>query len=188
MKLRKLLSVILTLMGAAVMGIIAPSPAFAADSGPWQIWPYSAIFSCMEVQGGSTANSAQVQIWRCPSFDGKITPLHHRWIFRNTTDGYYRLVNGKSGKCANIKGSTDANSTKIIQYTCGTSNLTLNDQWYPLYIRNVNADLYQLRSRLNYGKCLNVQGNGTANGTDLILYTCSTANNMLWSWSPAKQA
>ena len=78
----------------AAAGIIAPSPAFAADNGPWEIFPRSAVVMCMEVAGASTVNSAQVQIWGCASYNGNITPLHQRWIFRNTTDGYYRLIIG----------------------------------------------------------------------------------------------
>jgi hypothetical protein len=187
MKLRKLLTVVMTLVGALVAGMVAPSPAFAYDNGPWEIFDYSADWMCMEVAGASTQNSAQVQIWDCGSFYN-VTPLHQRWIFRNTTNGYYRLVNGNSGKCANIKGSTDANSTKIIQYICGTSDLTLNDQWYPDPSFSTGGhDWYRLRSRLNYGKCLNVQGNGTSAGTDLILYTCGSGANNFFSWRPATQ-
>jgi hypothetical protein len=158
--------------------------SLASDSEHWVIFPISASDRCLEVQGGSESNGAQVQIWRHRS--NEVTPKHHRWTFRNTSNHYVRLINEKSKKCANIKGSTDRNGTKIIQYTCGDSE-TLNDQWFPDRISEGLPDLYLLRSRLNYDKCLNVQGDGRGDGTDLILYTCGGgADNEAFSWLPAR--
>ena len=188
MNLRKIASVTLAVVGMVTAGVLVPSPAFAIDNGPWEI--YSAHSGkCVEVAGGSTASSAQVQQWACGSDDGSVTPLHQRWIFRDTDSGYYRLVNGKSKLCANIQGSTDTNSTKIVQYKCG-SDQTLNDQWFPNPEgTDSGTDIYTFHSRLNYNKCLNVQGGGTSNGTDLILYTCSKGGpNDYFSWTPARQA
>ena len=189
----KQVAIMAVLTLAASIGI-SPASAFAApgDSGPWEIADENVFYQhCVEVAGATTANSAQVQIWDCPSYNGSITPLHQRWIFRPTSNGYYRLVNGLSGKCMNIKGSTDVNSTKIIQYPCG-NNITLNDQWYPdlyePYSGTWGHDWYQMRSRLNYAKCLNVQGGNSNRGDDLILYPCSVTANAVFSWRPAKQA
>ena len=189
MNWRKIGAVVVALGGMFAAGIAVPSAASAADSGPWEIVPGSLGAKCVEVAGGSTGSSAQVQIWGCASIiNGVVTPLHQRWTFRDTTNGYKRLVNGKSKLCANIQGSTDVNSTKIVQYKCGSST-TLNDQWYPQKVKSIAGyDFYQLKSRLNPAKCLNVQGGGTANGTDLIIYTCSTANNGIFTWWPAVQA
>lgn len=189
MNWRKTAAVLVALAGATVAAVAAPSAAIAADNGPWEINPASYGAACLEVAGGTTSLSGQVQIWTCATLTTTgVTPLHQRWIFRSTSNGYYRLVNGKSGMCMNIKGSTDVNSTKIIQYTCGSST-TLNDQWYPRKMKTVAGfDYYRFESRLNPAKCLNVQGNLTANGTDLILYTCSSANNNVFTWFPAKQA
>ncbi|GIE92294.1 RICIN domain-containing protein [Actinoplanes regularis] len=189
MKTRKSVIAAMALVGA-VAGMTVPSPAFAADSGPWEIRPLSATGKCMEVQGGSKANSAQIQIYGCPSSAGDITPLHQRWIWRSLGHGYFRLVNGKSGKCANVQGNSNANSAKIILYPCG-DEFTLNDQWVQ---RDTGAsylghDYYEIVSRKNSDMCLNVQGNGTANGTDLIQYRCSGGGaNAAFTWTPAKQA
>ncbi len=164
---KKMGAVVVALGGLFAAGVAVPSAAFAADSGPWEIVPGSLGAKCVEVAGASTASSAQVQIWGCASFiNDVVTPLHQRWTFRDTTNGYKRLVNGKTKLCANIKGSTDVNSTKIVQYKCGSS-ATLNDQWYPQKVKSIAGyDFYQLKSRLNPAKCLNVQGGGTSNGTD----------------------
>ncbi|KAB1926886.1 RICIN domain-containing protein [Micromonospora sp. ALFpr18c] len=188
MRLRTFAAVFTALVGIAAGGMVAPSAAYAADNGPWEVFPASAVDKCLEVQGGSTALSAQVQVYTCATWDGGVTPLHQRWIFRPTSGGYQRIINGKTGMCANIKGSTDVNSTKIVQYNCGGSG-TLNDQWYPQFVRKIGGfDFYQFKSRLNPAKCLNVQGSTTSNGSDLILYTCATTNNAIFSWTPAVQA
>ncbi|MGY4911365.1 RICIN domain-containing protein [Micromonospora aurantiaca (nom. illeg.)] len=188
MKLREFAAALAALVGVVAGGAVAPSAAFAADNGPWEVFPASAVDKCVEVQGGSTASSAQVQVYTCATWGGGVTPLHQRWIFRPTSSGYQRIVNGKTGMCANIKGSTDVNSTKIVQYNCGGSG-TLNDQWYPQFVRKIGGfDFYQFKSRLNPAKCLNVQGSTTSDGSDLILYPCSTTNNAIFSWTPAVQA
>ncbi|MGW4678090.1 RICIN domain-containing protein [Micromonospora taraxaci] len=124
------------LVGIAVGGAVAPSAGYVADNGPWEIFPASAVDLCVEVQGGVSTLSAQVQVYDCATWNGGVTPLHQRWIFRPTSGGYQRIVNGKTGMCANIKGSTDVNSTKIVQYNCGGSGM-LNDQWYPQFVRKI---------------------------------------------------
>ena len=46
------------------------------------------------------------------------------------------------------------------------------------------GDLYFIVNRKS-GKCLNAQGASTANGTDLIQYTCTWDWNSLFTWWPA---
>lgn len=189
MKALKVAAVTMTLVGAAAIGLVSPTAAYAADNSPWEIFPQHAVGKCVEVAGGSTANNAQIQIYNCPTNTGGITPLKQRWFFRPSGNGYVRLVSGVNGKCINIAGNADVNGANIIQYTCGSSASTLNDQWLPSLVRtDANArDWYMFQSRLDTSKCLNVKSAGTANGTDLILYTCTTNTNGVFSWSPAKQ-
>ncbi|WP_285553050.1 RICIN domain-containing protein [Actinoplanes regularis] len=183
MKSRKLLYGFMAIVGA-VAGTAIASPAFAADSGPWEVQTFG---KCLEVQGGSTANSAQIQNWTCPSATGKIAPLHQRWIWRNLGNGYFRLINGKSGKCANVKGNSQETSAKIIQYPCGGST-TYNDQWrMVLELKNHNGhDYYKIVSRSSEF-CLGVQDNSVANGADIIQRSCHSGAALI-TWVPAKQA
>jgi hypothetical protein len=157
----------------------------AANDNSYIIFPARPGDKCLEVDGASTSNRAQVQIWTCPT--NQVTPTHRRWIFRRVDDRYVRLVNAKSKKCANIKGSSDVNGTKIVQYTCGDSE-TRNDQWEPHLVSEGHPDYYEFRSKLNPSKCLNVQGGGDApRGTDLILWPCNQRDNALFTWIPSRQ-
>ena len=49
-------------------------------------------------------------------------------------------------------------------------------------------DYYQFRTP-GANLCLNVRGNGTANNTRLIIYTCTSGGvaNDLFTWIPARQ-
>jgi endoglucanase len=133
---------------------------------------------CLEVQGGNIDNSAQVQLWDC---DG--TKLHREWYMQEVQPGWWHIWNAKSGKCLNVQGASTKNSAKIIQYSCqGVSKF--NDQWELRYIQpGDNGDLYLIINRLS-NKCLNVQGASTANGTDLIQYTCGGGWNGVFTWWP----
>jgi hypothetical protein len=156
--------------------IALQSPALAAD-GTWQIEPLGDRSTCLEVQGASQANSAQVQLWTC----GLPEP-HRVWQFDLQTDGYYHIYNGNSGKCLNVQGGSMSNSAKVIQFSC-QGYATTNDQWQPrLWSSTANGDFYRLYNRKS-GKCLNVQGGGFADGTDLIQFDCSpVAQNNLFTW------
>jgi hypothetical protein len=154
-----------------------PSTAAAAGSGPWQISIYD-FWKCLEVQGGSTANSAQVQLWDC---DG--TKAHRVWYMQEVQAGWWHIWNKKSGKCLNVQGGSTNNSAKVIQYSCQGSG-TFNDQWRLFYTggSGANGDLYWIINRKS-NKCLNAQGASSANGTDLIQYDCrGGAWNELFTW------
>jgi hypothetical protein len=157
---------------------LQPSVATAA-TGPWEIGIYD-FPKCLEVEGGSTNNSAQVQLWSC---DG--SQLHRVWYMREVATGWWHIYNAKSGKCLNVQGASTNNSAKIIQYTCQSTS-AYNDQWQLLKTGWVgtNGDLYVITNRKS-GKSLNAQGASSANGTDLIQYTCGADWNNLFTWWPA---
>jgi hypothetical protein len=164
--------------GMFLVAGLHPSTAAAAGSGPWQIGVYE-FPKCLEVQGGSTANSAQVQLWDCD-----YTKAHRVWYMQEVQPGWWHIWNKKSGKCLNVQGGSTTNSAKIIQYPCQGLG-KYNDQWQLQYsgATGTLGDLYFIVNRSS-GKCLNVQGASTANGTDLIQYTCTWAWNSLFTWWP----
>jgi Ricin-type beta-trefoil lectin domain-like len=104
----------------------------------------------------------------------------------NSRSVWWHIKNTKSGKCLNVQGASKKNSVKVIQYTCQSVSKH-NDQWQLLNSGWVgdNGDLYTLHNR-NSNLCLNAQGASTANGTDLIQYTCSAQWNDLFTWWPAR--
>jgi endoglucanase len=180
MRLRKRALAVLSASLFLVAGL-HPSTAVAAGSGPWQIGIYE-FPQCVEVQGGSISNSAQVQLWYC----GDYNVAHREWYMQEIQPGWWHIWNKKSGKCLNVQGASTKNSAKIIQYTCQGVD-KFNDQWELLgpLGSGANGDLYWIMNRKSR-LCLNAQGASSANGTDLIQYTCSGAWNNLFTWWPGR--
>jgi hypothetical protein len=181
MRLRKRVLAVVS-AGLFLVAGLHPSEAVAIgdSTGPWEIGIYD-FPKCLEVQGGSTANSAQVQLWTCDE-----TKSHRTWYMEEVASGWWHIKNTKSGKCLNVKGGSTDESAKVIQYTC--QGLTKkNDQWQLLNsgVTGENGDLYTLHNR-NSGLCLNAQGASTANGTDLIQYECGPWWNNFFTWWPAR--
>ena len=156
-----------------VSGVALPSQANATDYG-WQFEGFN-NHRCIGVNGAKNVNGRQMEMHDCYV---DLTDTFFAW--RPTSAGYYRLINGY-GKCMNVSGASRASGIKIITYTCGGSG-TLNDQWYPeMAARNYGGrDWYRLRSRNNDAMCLNVKGNSTAAGADLIQYTCNDESHNEW--------
>jgi hypothetical protein len=168
---------VLVLAGLFSVVGLHPSTAVAAGSGPWHIGIYE-FPKCLEVQGGSPDNGAQVQLWDCG-----LTQDHRKWYMQEVQPGWWHIWNKKSGKCLNVKGASPHNSAKIIQYTCQGAG-KYNDQWKLEYRNTVlQGDLYWIRNRQSK-LCLNAQGASSANGTDIIQYDCSDAWNTLFTWWP----
>ncbi|WP_225850516.1 ricin-type beta-trefoil lectin domain protein [Streptomyces sp. HPF1205] len=73
-----------------------------------------------------------------------------------------------SGRCLDDTGNT-ANGTQQYIWDCAAGNA--NQQY-----------TYTSASELRIaGKCLDANGQGTSNGTKVILYTCNGANNQKWT-------
>ncbi|MCX4909094.1 RICIN domain-containing protein [Streptomyces sp. NBC_00878] len=163
----------LAVIAATLLG--TASPAVAEVSGPWVMQPYTSDL-CIHPTNYSSASGVVVEQTLCES------RVDRDWNFQTINAGYYRISYRNGGKCLAVSGSSTANSAKIVTQACG--NPTLNDNWLP--IRNFSAgdlDYYLLYNR-HSGKCLNVKGNSTAIGGDLIQYTCNTAaNNESFTWN-----
>src|SRR5205823_631688 len=83
------------------------------------------------------------------------------------TSGPYWLVFGHSGKCLDVAGGNTAN-IQLTQYTCTAG--ALNEQWDLNF--DVDHNYFEIQNRKTH-KCVNVSGDGTANGTPIIQYPCS---------------
>ena len=175
MRLRRR-AIVVALAGLFLAAGLDPSPAAAA---PWEIGIYQ-FDKCLEVQGANKNNSAQVQLWDC---DG--SKAHRRWYMEEVQSGWWHIWNANSGKCLNVQGGSTKESAKVIQYTCQGVD-KFNDQWQlsgPIGSGG-NGDLYWIVNRKS-NLCLDAQGASSANGTDLIQYTCWGHWNQLFTWWPA---
>jgi hypothetical protein len=114
---------------------------------------------CADVNGYSTANGAQVQLWDCHG------GTNQRWT---STASKQLTVYGN--KCLDASGAGTANGTNVVIWDC---NNQANQQWN----LNSNGTITGAQS----GLCLDANTAGTANGTKLILWSCHGGNNQQWS-------
>jgi hypothetical protein len=80
--------------------------------------------------------------------------------------GTVALIRGYGGKCLDDKGNSSANRTKVIIWTCNSSDRS-------------QAWTYTNGELVHNGKCANDQGGG-GNGSKVILWTCNHSPNEVW--------
>lgn len=94
---------------------------------------------------------------------------------------YASLYNAGTGHCLAVPGSSTANGTELVQWTCSTNY----DQYWSLErVAGGNGDRVRVRN-LNSGKCLAIGGSSTANGANAIQWTCGTNTDQVWIYDSA---
>jgi len=76
-------------------------------------------------------------------------------------------VKGFDGMCADVKGNSSANGTKILVWKCDSSD-------------SAQSWTFSNNELVHNGKCMNDQGDAGSGG-HVILYSCSSAGNDKWS-------
>ncbi|WP_432933166.1 ThuA domain-containing protein [Microbispora sp. CA-135349] len=112
---------------------------------------------CLDVNGASQTNGAQVLIWDCNGQNNQ------KWT--STSAGELRVY---GNKCLDVNGGGTANGTSVIIWDCNGQN---NQKW------RLNSD--GSITAVGANKCLDVSG--TANGTKAQIYTCNGQNNQKWT-------
>ncbi|MDQ0930455.1 non-reducing end alpha-L-arabinofuranosidase family hydrolase [Streptomyces turgidiscabies] len=112
---------------------------------------------CLDINGATTVNGTQAQIWDC---NGQ---TNQRWTYTSA-----KQLKIYGNKCLDAKGT--ANSSPVIIWDC---NGGTNQQW------NITTDggIAGVQS----GKCLDAVGAATTNGTKIQLYSCWTGSNQKWT-------
>jgi hypothetical protein len=161
----------------------------------------STIGKCLDINGNGTANGTQVELWDCNGVGGQ------KWVQRsdgslynpqsgrclddpsgNTANGT-RLqiwdcngstaqqfsvkggapVNANGGKCVDVAGDDNGGDGTAVQlWDC--QSWAVDQHWF----HNSNGSLQTL------GRCLDINGNGTANGTQVELWDCNGAGGQNW--------
>jgi len=89
----------------------------------------------------------------------------------------FPVINPNSGKCLDVYHSGQANYTNVDIYTC---NGSAAQDWHFVKIGTSSlGTVYQLENP-NSGKCLDVYHSGTANYTNVDLYTCNGSTAQGW--------
>ncbi|WP_169950876.1 arabinofuranosidase catalytic domain-containing protein [Microbispora sp. H11081] len=114
---------------------------------------------CLDVNGASQANGAQVLIWDC---NGQ---ANQQWT---TTSASELRVYGN--KCLDVYGGGTADGTAVIIWDCNGQN---NQKW------RLNSD--GSITAVGANKCLDVSNNGTANGSRVHIWSCHGGTNQKWT-------
>ncbi|MDU0289906.1 ThuA domain-containing protein [Saccharothrix longispora] len=112
---------------------------------------------CVDVDGGSSADGAKVQLWTCNS------GANQRWTVTGTT---VRALD----KCMEVSGSGTANGSVARLWTCNGGG---GQNW----TAGAGGSLVNPQS----GKCLDASGAGSADGTQLIIWSCHGGANQRWT-------
>ena len=112
---------------------------------------------CVDVAGGSAADSTTVQLYSCNGTDAQ------RWTAE--PDGTVQAL----GKCLDVAGGGTANGTAVQLYSC---NGTGAQQWRRSGTEWINVPA---------GRCLDAANNSSANGTKLQIWDCTGGANQQWS-------
>lgn len=112
---------------------------------------------CVDVRGPSTTQDTPVQIWDCKQVD------EMRWQFTPSTGE----IQGFGGNCLTVVGA-DADATPVLMETCAD---TPDQQW-----------LMRSDGHISYagGRCLDIQGPSTNDGTALQIWQCRNVPEELW--------
>ncbi len=111
---------------------------------------------CLDVPNGTTANGTQPVIWDCSG------GVNQRWTVTGQT---LQAL----GKCLD----SPTNATAGVKAQLWDCHGGTNQKW------NLNAN--GTISNAQSGLCLDVNGNATTNGSQVILWTCTAAANQVWT-------
>jgi hypothetical protein len=119
---------------------------------------------CLDDPSGNTANGTPLQIWTCNG-----NPAQQFKIYNGTP------IIGPGGKCIDVSGDDIGGNLAVVQlwscYTLLSGQPVAKDQQWTL---NSDGTLRTL------GRCLDIDGNGTAHGTKLELYDCNGVGGQQW--------
>jgi type 1 glutamine amidotransferase len=108
---------------------------------------------CVDVNGSGTADGTKIQLWTCSG------GTNQQWTRTGTT---LRAL----GKCMTATGTTDGALVQL-----ATCNGSAGQNW----TTGTNGAL------VASGKCLDANGASSANGTQLIIWSCHGGTNQRWT-------
>ncbi|WP_405087891.1 glycoside hydrolase family 27 protein [Microbispora sp. NBC_01389] len=114
---------------------------------------------CLDVNGASQSNGAQVLIWDCNGQNNQ------KWA--STSASELRVY---GNKCLDVNNAGTADGSSVIIWDCNGQN---NQKW------RLNSD--GTITAVGANKCLDVSGSGTANGTKVQIWSCNGQNNQKWT-------
>ncbi len=128
---------------------------------------------CLDVQGGSTDDGAEVIQWACDGNAGQSFEL------RPVADAqqFFQIVAQHSGKCLDASGAPIGEGSDLIQTTCHDS-VSQRFAAGP-----AGGDTFQIAD--TNGNCLDVFGASTDDGANVFLWPCHDGDNQKWQINAA---
>ncbi|MBN2274673.1 MAG: family 43 glycosylhydrolase [Bacteroidales bacterium] len=159
--------------GWPVAGASSTTPTGVVSGGTYRMTPRHSG-KAVDVQNCGTANGTNVRQWSW------LNNTCQQWVFTDAGNGTWRIspanATGTALDVTNCSGSNNAN----IQLWSWLNN---NCQKWQLVDKG--GGYYQIRSVAS-GKCLDVASRSTADGANIIQYTCGSGYNQQFSFSRLK--
>ncbi|MFD8733874.1 arabinofuranosidase catalytic domain-containing protein [Streptomyces sp. NPDC059618] len=113
---------------------------------------------CLDSPNGATANGTRLRIWDCNGSAAQRFSVNAG-----------APIAGPGGTCADVAGDDNgSNATAVQLWSC--QSYAVDQHWF----HSSDGRLHTL------GRCLDIIGNGTANGTQVQLWDCGTAGGQVW--------
>ena len=129
----------------------------------------------LDISGGSYANSANLQIYSNNGTDAQ------KFYIEKMYDGYYRILNAKSGKVVDVKSKGTGDNVNIHQYA---SNETDAQRW--IILKNDDGTLSFFSKCGN--RTLSVAASDFANKSNVIQYTYAGSHGQKFTLAKKKTA
>lgn len=162
----------------AVLAKAAPAPATktgftkTVESGTYVIASALNGFKMLDVTGASTKDSANIELYEANGSDAQ------KFVVTWNDDGYYTIMNKKSGKYLDAASAGTANGTNIQQYT---GNGTDAQKWF--IVRGEDG-FFQILSKLSQ-RAIDIKWGETGNGTNVWLYDSNETEAQKFRFLPA---
>jgi len=127
--------------------------------GTYTVASASSSSAVLDVDGGLTADGANVQLWNANSTGAQ------KWQVSIDSEGYVTLENLRSGKVLDIAGGSTIPGTNVRQWTGNDSSA---QKW--VAIKNSDGTI-TLWSKLGSCLVLDVAGGTTSNGSNVQVYS-----------------
>ena len=117
---------------------------------------------CVDVPGGSTSPGTVLALWDCNSGGNQNYnyELGNRWLRAHVG----------SNLCLGLQNDATGAGTKVVTQTCNTGNP--RQKWTMQANQQIRND--------TTGYCLDANGGGTGNGTQLLIWWCGSQANQKW--------
>ena len=100
-------------LATAAASLVLASSAYAIDTSfQYELNPQHNFGKCLDIEGGSTANSAHLIQFDCND------QSNQRFRFERIVDNVYEIRAVHSNKCLDVEGASNANGAHVIQFTC----------------------------------------------------------------------